>query len=413
MKSWRGAAVFSIGQRGFHFPSGVPHHGPPRLGRGGWLVVLAIVLLGTAGCGIDQTPGPAEEGVPGRPVGMTWPLARPTSAVAGETRPSPVDSDVIQVVATVGMVADVVRRVGGERVSVTQLMGSGVDPHLYRVTRDDVRAIYAADVVFSSGWLLEGKLSDALDRLSRRKPIEPLGEWVWNHRHPGRPLQTDASGELVDPHVWMDIGMWAEGALRVAEVLGNRLPRYREEFTQRASDYREELLALDRWGRDMIGTIPAERRLLITAHEAFGHFARAYGLEAKGVQGLATDSEAGLVRINHLVEQIVTRQVAAVFVESSVPRKSLEAVAEGARARGHQVRIGGELYSDACGPAGTYEGTYFGMMDHNLTVVARGLGGIAPARGYRGKLAVGHTNGTDLADARSIPGDSDPPGGAL
>jgi len=347
---------------------------PSRVVGLGTLSVLALSLVFILGCGGDSSSDVSQSPVSGRPVGASGAGVRDVAD----------RDDRIEVVATVGMVADVVRNVGGDHVRITQLMGAGVDPHLYRVTRDDVRAIFAADVVFSSGWMLEGKLSDALDRMAHRKVIEPLGEWVWKNSPMGQSLGSEVDAESMDPHVWMDIGLWAEGALRVAEVLGDRLPQHRDEFLRRASEYREELMDLDRWGREVMASIPPERRLLVTSHEAFGHFARAYQIEAMGVQGVATDSEAGLVRINRLVDQIVRRGVGAVFVESSVPHKSLEAVIEGASSRGHAVRIGGELYSDACGPEGTYEGTYVGMMDHNLTIVAGGLGGSVPPGGYRG-----------------------------
>lgn len=364
---------------------GQPFGSAHRLGWGlpsrvvAWcmLAMLAFSLVLILGCGGDSSSDVSQSPLSGRPVGASGAVVRDVADRGNR----------IEVVATVGMVADVVRNVGGDHVRVTQLMGSGVDPHLYRVTRDDVRAIFAADIVFSSGWMLEGKLSDALDRMAHRRVIEPLGEWVWKNSPMGQTLGSEVDAESTDPHVWMDIGLWAEGALRVAEVLGERLPLHRDEFMWRASKYREELLQLDRWGREVMASIPPERRLLVTSHEAFGHFARAYQIEAMGVQGLATDSEAGLVRINRLVDQIVRRGVGAVFVESSVPHKSLEAVIEGAGSRGHAVRIGGELYSDACGPEGTYEGTYFGMMDHNLTIVARGLGGSVPQGGFRGALA--------------------------
>lgn len=341
-----------------------------------WLLPAAVLAF-VVGCGVGERGH-----------------SMPANAVADSSR-SGVDESVggsperpIEVVTTVGMVADIVRNVGGDRVRVTQLMGSGVDPHLYRVTRDDVRSIFAADVIFSSGLMLEGNLSDALNRLSRRKPVAAIGEWAWYESPWSREDAADESAsEELDPHVWMDVDLWSQGAARVAEVLAEVAPRHRDEFRENAVRYREELLSLHRWGVETLASIPPSRRLLVTSHEAFGHFARAYGLQAMGVQGLATDSEAGLTRINRLVDQIIERDIGAVFVESSVPRKSMDAVIEGAGSRGHAVRIAGELYSDACGPDGTYEGTYAGMMDHNITLIAQALGGSVSPQGYRDRPA--------------------------
>lgn len=295
----------------------------------------------------------------------------------------------LQVIATVAMVADLVRNVGGPHVQVTQLMGPGVDPHLYKVTRDDVRAIFAGDVIFYSGLMLEGKMTHTLEQMALRKPVISVTAGLPADRLLGA---GDGGGhgdeQHADPHVWMDVALWAETLPVICETLITLVPEHAEEFRANAQRYQQALQRLHRYGLEAIDTIPPLRRQLITSHDAFGYFGRAYGLEVHGVQGLSTDSEAGLMRINQLVDLIVRRQVAAVFVESSVPRKSLEAVIEGAGARGHRVVIGGELYSDSGGTEGTYEGTYLGMMDHNFTQVARALGGTAPLRGLNGQLSV-------------------------
>lgn len=294
------------------------------------------------------------------------------------------DPAAIEVVATVGMVADLVRNVGGPHVRVTQLMGAGVDPHLYKVTRDDVRAIFAGDLIFYCGLMLEGKMAHTLQQMARRKTVIGVAE----HLPPDRLLGASEPGhaEALDPHVWMDVALWAQTLDVVTAALSEDAPEHAEAFAANADRYREQLLALHRYGAEVLGSIPPQRRQLVTSHDAFGYFGRAYGLEVRGVQGLATDSEAGLMRINRLVDSIVQRRIAAVFVESSVPRKSIEAVIDGARAQGHPVVIGGELYSDSGGAAGTYAGTYVGMMDHNFTLISRALGGSAPAGGFSGQL---------------------------
>lgn len=303
-------------------------------------------------------------------------------------------SDGPQVVATVGMVGDLVSRVAGAEAGVTTLMGSGVDPHLYKPIRDDFRRLQSAEVIFSVGLMLEGRLQESLRRLGGNREVLALGERL----PPGRLLSSDAEGGELDashpdPHVWMDIGLWSLVLPEIAGLLGKKIPSMQSDFQMRAAEVARELHALHEYGRTVIGSIPESSRVLVTSHDAFQYFGRAYGLEVLGVQGLSTESEAGLLRVNNLVDLLVARRVSAVFVETSVPRKSIEALIEGAESRGHSVRVGGSLYSDAMGAAGTWEGTYAGMLDHNLTVVTRALGGIAPPRGYSGHLSLENGGG--------------------
>ena len=288
-----------------------------------------------------------------------------------------------RVVATVGMVADVVREIGGAQVEVTQLMGSGVDPHLYKATRDDVRQIIGADIVFTGGLMLEGRLQDTLDEVGKSRPV-----FAVTSKLPEQELLRPAgSGGHPDPHVWMDVAAWASCAEVISEALSTADPAHSSDFRKRAEEYRIKLKSLHEYGLTSIASIPKDRRVLVTSHDAFGYFGRAYGLEVVGVQGLSTESEAGLQRINELVDLLVERKLSAVFVESSVPPKNIQALIDGAKSRGHEVIIGGELFSDAMGADGTYEGTYIGMLDHNITIVTRSLGGTAPVRGLSGKLS--------------------------
>lgn len=314
-----------------------------------------------------------------------------SSGLSGTSRGTPqpraeliVDPDSpIAVTATVGMVADLVRLVGGERVQVTQICGAGVDPHLYKATRDDVQTMMNADLIFYCGLMLEGKMTDMLIKMAREKPIIAVTEALDDERL----LEPADFAGHYDPHVWMDVSAWSQCVDVIADALAKVDPPSEAGYRQRAASLRGELAKLHEYGRRVIATVPAESRVLITSHDAFNYFGRAYDLEVMGVQGLSTESEAGLQRINELVDVLVDRQVKSVFVESSVPRKNIDSLVEGARARGHQVSVGEqELYSDAMGKAGTYEGTYIGMLDHNLTVVARGLGGEAPVDGFQGKL---------------------------
>lgn len=289
----------------------------------------------------------------------------------------------IQAVATVGMVADLVRHVGGRHVQVTQMMGSGVDPHLYKSTRDDVQTLIQADIVFYAGLLLEGKMADTLVKVARIKPVIAVGERI----DAGYLLMPDGAAGHPDPHVWMDVGAWAQCLQAVGEALVAFDPPHAEDYRAGAEAYARRLDGLHQYAIESLGSIPPDSRLLITSHDAFRYFGRAYGLDVRGVQGLSTESEAGLQQINALVDLILERNVQAVFIESSVPRKNVEALLGGAQARGHKLVIGGQLYSDAMGEPGTYEGTYLGMLDHNITVVTRALGGTAPTRGWQGKLS--------------------------
>lgn len=294
----------------------------------------------------------------------------------------------LRVVATTGMVADLVRQVGGDAVDVTQIMGAGVDPHLYKPTRDDVQAILSADAVFYSGLMLEGKMGDTLVKVGRDRPVFAVTELI----DESKLLQDESTEGHPDPHVWMDVAAWSECVAAVEAALAEIVPAEADRFAANAERYTEELAKLETYAREAIATVPDERRVLVTSHDAFNYFGRAYGIEVLGVQGLSTESEAGLRRINELVGMLVERRVPAVFVESSVSPKNIQALVDGAASNGHEVTIGGELFSDAMGEAGTYEGTYLGMLDHNATTVARALGGEAPPRGMSGRLGGGEAD---------------------
>lgn len=287
-----------------------------------------------------------------------------------------------QALATVGMVGDIVRNVAGDKAAVTDLMGEGTDPHLYKASRDDVSRMSRADVIFYSGLLLEGKMSDVLVKLARNKPVLAVTEVI----DEASLLSPEEFAGHYDPHVWMDPAAWSACVDAVAASLAEYDPANADLYRKNAADYKRQVAQLGEYGKTSIGSIPEGGRVLITSHDAFNYFGRAFGLEVMGVQGISTESEAGLQRVNELVDLIVSKNVRAVFVESSVPRKNIEALIEGARSRGHSVAIGGELFSDAMGSAGTYEGTYLGMIDHNITTVTRALGGDAPAGGMQGKL---------------------------
>ena len=290
-------------------------------------------------------------------------------------------SNAYKVVVTVGMLADVVQTIGGDAIEVTSLMGAGVDPHLYKPTLQDTRLLSSADAIFYVGLYLEGKLGATLEAMERRNiPVFATGEALPNDQ------LLHGNGEHADPHVWMDVDLWRQVAAEVATTLQTLRPEQADAIAERHAAYETKLNALNRYVRGVIASIPEDKRVLITAHDAFGYFGRAYGVEVKGIQGISTESEAGLLHLNGLVDEIVMRKIQAVFVESTVADKNVKALIEGAKQRGHSVKIGGELFSDAMGKPRTYEGTYLGMIDHNATFISRALGGTAPELGMNGTL---------------------------
>ena len=286
-------------------------------------------------------------------------LVAPTGAEAQEAP--------LQIMATTGMIADAVRGVGGERVEVAALMGPGVDPHAYRQTSSDIARMVRADAVFWHGLYLEAQLEDFLGQLTRRVPVFALAEALPKER-----LIGEAGGtERYDPHVWMDPALWLGVVDAARDALTSVDPDGRDTYAVNAIAYRESVAAVGAYASGVLASVPAERRVLVTAHDAFGYFGRAYDFEVLAIQGISTQSEAGLQQIERLVSVLVDRQIGAIFVESSVSDRNLRALIEGAAARGHEVRIGGELFSDAMGAPGTYEGTYVGMIDHNATASQR------------------------------------------
>ena len=297
-----------------------------------------------------------------------------------EAQPKP-----LRVVTTVSMLADTVRAVGGTRVQVTSLLGEGVDPHTYRPTRADIARLTGAELIVANGLHLEAQLDETLKSLARSKPVLFAAERIPQDRL----IADEEYKDRKDPHVWMDPKLWTLVVDAIRDKLIERDPSGRTTYEAGAKNYIAELIKLDAYAGKILETVPKGARVLITAHDAFNYFGRAYGFDVEGIQGLSTESEAGLRRIEELVNLLVARKIRAVFVESSVPERNVRALVEGARARGHQVIVGGELYSDALGAPGSYEGTLIGMLDHNVTTISRALGGVVPARGMNGKLKAG------------------------
>ena len=290
-----------------------------------------------------------------------------------------------KITTTTGMVNDIVKQVAGQRATTHNIIGEGIDPHLFKPTRSNVVELMSADVIFYSGLMLEGKMADILVKVSRRGKFvfavtEQLDEKTL--------LEPPEFLGHFDPHVWMDANSWSQAVTAVADALSEYDPSGETVYHSHAEQYRQQLKKLDDYVKKVIGSIPEKRRVLITAHDAFNYFGRAYGIEVLGIQGISTESEAGIQDINRLVDLIVQRDIQAVFVETSVADRNIRALIEGAQSRNQKVIIGGTLFSDAMGQPGTYEGTYIGMIDHNATIIARALGGHTPHKGMQGKLSI-------------------------
>jgi len=305
---------------------------------------------------------------------------RPTDSASARRTDEP-----YKVLCTVGMITDIVRNIAGDYAQVEGIIGEGVDPHLYKPTRSDVVKLSTADVVFYNGLLLEGKMTTVLERVaSSGKPVKAVTEAILQTSD--YLLQKNDDSEHTDPHVWMDVRGWMQAMPVVVETLSIFDPAHADIYAANATAYTKQLEALDAYAQQAIGSIPESQRVLVTAHDAFNYLGRATGLTVRGIQGVSTESEAGVRDLEDLVNFIVEQQIPAVFVETSVADKNIRALVEGANARGHGVRIGGALFSDAMGQAGTYEGTYIGMIDSNITTITRALGGEAPEKGMQGKL---------------------------
>ncbi|MBD3754776.1 MAG: zinc ABC transporter substrate-binding protein [Gammaproteobacteria bacterium] len=280
----------------------------------------------------------------------------------------------LNVTVTTGMIADLTENIGGEDVQVTALMGSGVDPHLYKATQGDLRRLTKADLVLYNGLHLEGKMQDIFDKLARKKPVFAVSDHIAETR-------LIRHGAAHDPHIWFDVQLWIEAGKRITEILVKQDPEHAKAYQQRAQNYLNKLAELDSWVQQQIQLIPQQKRILITAHDAFGYFGKAYGLNVMGLQGISTAAEFGLQDIKQLKDVIVANHIHAVFVESSVSPRFIESLVKGVAAEGHQLNIGGELFSDAMGLAGTPQGTYIGMVRHNVDTIVGALKGQQTAEG--------------------------------
>ena len=279
------------------------------------------------------------------------------------------ESGKLKVVTTTSMLTDLVKNIGGDLIEVNGLMGAGVDPHLYKASEGDVNKLFQADIIFYNGLHLEGKLVDVFEKMAKTKLTVSLGGSLDKNELIG----SEYFVSNYDPHVWFNIQFFKQFGDSVAETLAANDPVNAKKYQENTVLYQDKLDALEVEVKAMIATLPKEKRILVTAHDAFNYFGKAYGFNVVGLQGLSTATEAGVQDVRRLSQFIIDNKVKAVFIESSVPRRTIEALQEAVLSKNHDVGIGGSLYSDALGNAGTIEGTYVGMFRANVKTIVEAL----------------------------------------
>ena len=278
-------------------------------------------------------------------------------------------SDKLKVVVTTSMLTDLVKNIGADLIEIEGLMGAGVDPHLYKASEGDVSKLFNADVIFYNGLHLEGKLVAVFEKMEAQKTTVALGEFLAKEGLIG----SDYFASNYDPHVWFNIQYFKEFSDKVTSVLSEKDPKNAASFTANNLAFQQELDLLHTAVVNTIATLAPEKRILVTAHDAFNYFGKAYGFNVVGLQGLSTATEAGVQDVQKLSEYIIANKVKAIFIESSVPRRTIEALEAAVLSKGHQVSIGGSLYSDALGDGGSVEGTYVGMFLYNVKTIVNAL----------------------------------------
>jgi manganese/zinc/iron transport system substrate-binding protein len=289
----------------------------------------------------------------------------------GAPDPREIATREIKVVTTIGQIGDVVKNIAGDRVDLVELMGPGIDPHLYRASEGDVVSLADADIVFYNGLHLEAKMADVFEKM--RGSVTTVA--VTDEIDRDELLNPPEFEGAYDPHVWFDVSKWRSVTEVIRDSFVDIDPEHAELYEDNARDYLAELEELDRYVAERAQLVLEEKRVLITAHDAFNYFGEAYDFEVRGLQGISTASETGTADLSGLADFIVEREIPAIFVETSVPQRFVEALREAVAARGSEVSIGGSLYSDAMGDAGTPEGTYIGMVRHNIDTIVAGLAG--------------------------------------
>lgn len=279
------------------------------------------------------------------------------------------DSGKLSIVCTTGMVGDLVRIIAGETAEVTTLMGPGVDPHFYKASKGDVERLAGANIIFYNGLYLEGKMQEIFEQMQKSKKVVAVSRDIPHERLRQPP---EFAGHH-DPHIWFDVSLWKEAVGPVVATLSELRPDLYADFKVRGEAYRARLDTLHHWVYEQVQSVPEQGRILITAHDAFGYYGQAYGVKVVGLQGISTVAEYGVTDVIRIVDLITASGVKAIFVESSVPERSIHAVLEGCKARGAEVTVGGTLYSDAMGGPGSGADTYVGMVESNTRTIVGAL----------------------------------------
>ncbi len=275
------------------------------------------------------------------------------------------------IVTTTGMIADAIKNIAGDKATVVSLMGPGVDPHLYKASQGDLTELRKADIVFYNGLHLEGKMQEIFNQLAADKPVFAITAELEETKL--RNVAMVSGINTHDPHVWFDVLLWSDCVKLIGKKLAETDISNADFYKSNTDIYLEKLKVLDSEIRNKIASIPVSNRILITSHDAFGYYGRAYAIDVRGLQGISTAAEFGLKDITDMVNMIIAYKVKAVFVESSVSEKSINAVMEGCKQKGHIVKPGGTLFSDAMGAANTPEGNYIGMVTHNTNIIYEAL----------------------------------------
>lgn len=309
-----------------------------------YLLTLTLLLVGIAACGGNN--------------------AAPTQATGSDADDGP-----LRVVATIGQLGDIAQIVGGEYAQVVSLMGPGIDPHLYVASEGDVDTLQQADIIFYNGLFLEAQMAEVFEQLSSRKTVTAVAETI----NPEDLLDWAAYEDQYDPHVWFDVTLWMQAVEAVRDTYAEYDPDHADAYNANAAAYLTELQELHEYVLAQAGRVPPEQRVLITAHDAFHYFGRAYGFEVRGLQGISTATEAGTADVQELANFIVERQIPAIFVETSVPARNIEALQAAVQSRGFDVKIGGHLFSDAMGDEASGGNTYILMVRHNIDTIVSAL----------------------------------------
>lgn len=280
------------------------------------------------------------------------------------------DIEKLNIVTTTSLLTDLVHQIAGDRVNLQGLMGSGVDPHLYKASEGDVSKLFNADLVFYGGLHLEGKLVDVFEKMEQQG-IKTVA--VSDALDKNDLIDSKNFASNYDPHIWFDASNWKKVAQFVTQNLSKSDPKNKDFYTENLNKYLVQLDELDTEIKNLVGQLPVENRILVTAHDAFSYFGKKYGFEVVGLQGISTASEAGVKDVQELASLIIGKKVPAIFVESSVPRRTIEALQAAVNSKNHQVSIGGSLFSDALGNPGTPEGTYIGMFRYNIKTIVNAL----------------------------------------